>query len=74
MEDSVSSQPTPETAADFEAAVEECLVEIRRLNEQMQGDRNDIEKLKTETLALKAESQRLKAETRAALARLGAEV
>jgi hypothetical protein len=67
MEGSVSPPPTPETAADYEAAIEGCLVEIRRLNEQMRNDRDEIERLKTETLALKAENQRLKTETRASL-------
>ena len=74
MGDSVSSQPTPETAADQEAAMEGYLAEIRRLIAQMQNDRGEIERLKAETLALKAENQRLKAETRASLARLGADV
>jgi predicted RNase H-like nuclease (RuvC/YqgF family) len=74
MKDSVSSHPTLETPADYEAAIEECLAEIRRLNEQMQNDRRDIERLKAETHALKTETQKLKAETRASLTRLGAEV
>ena len=74
MADSVSSQPTLKSAAEYEAAVEECLSEIRRLNEQMEKDRGEIDKLKAETDALKVENQKLKAETRASLARLGAEV
>lgn len=65
MENLVSSPPSLQTAAEYEAAVEQLLAEIRRLNEQMQDDRLDIERLRIET-------QMLKVETRAVLARIGA--
>lgn len=53
------SQPAPQTAVDYEAAVERCLVEMRNLNEQMQQDRREIDELKVETQALKRETRAL---------------
>jgi hypothetical protein len=55
----VSAQPLPQTAADYEAAVEQLLAEVKRLNQHMQSDRTDIERLKTETRTLKAETRAL---------------
>lgn len=34
MDDTVSTQPRLETAADYEAAIEQSLAEMQRLNEQ----------------------------------------
>jgi cell division protein FtsB len=70
MADLASSPTAPETAAEYEAALDQMLAEMRLLNEQMQKDRVDIDRLKAETHALKAESATLEAETRAILARL----
>jgi uncharacterized protein (DUF3084 family) len=67
MADIVSSQPKLESPAEYEAAIEECLQEIRRLNEQMRTDQAAIDRLKAET-------QQLKAETRAILASIKAMV
>ena len=67
MNDVVSSQSLPQTAADYEAAVEQLLAEMKRLNQQMQNDRTDTERLKDET-------QTLKAETRALLLSMGAKL
>ena len=65
MDSVLSSQPVPKSAADYEAAVEQLLAEMKRLNQQMQSDRTDIERLKAETRTLKAE-------TRARLLSMGA--
>lgn len=62
--DDAMVQATPQNAADYEAAIERCLVEMSRLNEQMQQDRTEIERLKGET-------QLLKQETRALLSNMG---
>ena len=72
MEETVSPQLPLETPADYEAAIAGYLAEMRHLNELMQRDRADIERLRGETDALKVETQRLKSETRAILAGLGA--
>jgi hypothetical protein len=67
MAEIVSTQPKLETQADYEAAIEQCLQEIRELNEQMRSDQAAIDRLKAET-------QQLKAETRAILESLKAMV
>ena len=59
MDNVVSAQPLPQNAADYEAAVEQLLAEVKRLNQHMQSDRTDIERLKTETRTLKAETRAL---------------
>jgi peptidoglycan hydrolase CwlO-like protein len=53
---------TPQTEAEFEAALAQIFAEIQRLNEQMRRDQADIDCLRAEATAYKAESQRLKAE------------
>jgi uncharacterized small protein (DUF1192 family) len=67
MDNLVSRQSAPRTATDYEAAIEQMLAEMKRLNEQMATDRAEIERLRVET-------QRLKAETRAVLETLGVAV
>jgi type II secretory pathway component PulM len=59
MNEKVLSQPTLETDADYEAAIEQYLAEMRRLNEQMNNDRSDIERLKAETETLKTQTRAL---------------
>ena len=62
----------PQTEADFEALFAHQIAEMRFLNERMQRDREQIDRLKAETDALKVEGMRLKAETQAVLTRLKA--
>jgi hypothetical protein len=50
--------PPLQTAADYEAAIEECLAEMQRLREKIDRDQADIDRLKVETRAILA---RLKA-------------
>ena len=59
MNEKVFSQPTLEKDADYEAAIEQYLAEMRRLNEQMNNDRSDIERLKAETETLKIQTRAL---------------
>ncbi len=67
MDNLVSVQPTPQAATDYEAMIEQLLNEMTHLNEQMLPDRADINRLKTETGALRAE-------TRALLSGMGAQL
>jgi hypothetical protein len=67
MEETVSSPPTPQTAAEYEAAIETLLAEMRRLNQRMRDDQAVIDRLK-------AEAETLKRQTRAMLADMGAAV
>jgi peptidoglycan hydrolase CwlO-like protein len=67
MDDLMSLQPAPRTAAEYEAAIEQMLTEMQRLNQQMQKDQADIDRLSAEIAALKAE-------TRVLLASMGAPV
>jgi hypothetical protein len=61
MSDSVSasSQVLPDGQAEYEAALEQVMAEVNRLNELMLQDRADIERLKTEAWQLKAETRAL---------------
>ena len=64
MDEKLLSQPMLKTAADYQAAIEQLLTEMKRLNEQMDADRREIDRLKAET-------ETLRAETRSILATLG---
>jgi hypothetical protein len=55
----------PPTEAEYESILNQIVVEINLLNQQMQRDRAEIERLKVD-------SARLEAETRSILARLQA--
>ena len=61
------TQPAPRTDAEYEAAVEELLAEMRQINERMQDNQAAIERLR-------AESDVIRTETRAILASLGAKL
>lgn len=65
MENIVSSSPEPQTEAESQAIIAQLFAEMYRLNEKMRQDQIEIERLKSET-------QYLKAETRTILDRLGA--
>ena len=71
MDNLISSQPAPQTAADYEAAVDAQIKEMKSLNSQMHTDRAEINRLEAETESLKAEAHRLKRETRKLLASMG---
>ena len=62
--DELLPMPSPQSTAEYEAAIDRLLEEMRRLNQQMGGDRAEIDRLKAET-------RELKAETRAVLASFG---
>ncbi len=49
MENVLSSLPEPKTEADYEAALEVLLGEMRSNEEKMSRDRAEIERLKEET-------------------------
>jgi hypothetical protein len=55
MEDQAREQPMLETAADYQAAVDRCLEQMRRLRTQMEQEQAVIERLKSETRAILAE-------------------
>lgn len=57
-------QSAPQTAAEYEQAVEQILAEARRLSERARQDQADIERLR-------AQSAPLRAEIRALLAGMG---
>ena len=59
MNESISLQSAPDTAASYEASIEQHLIEMQLLNEQMQSDRLEIDRLKIETCALKDQTRSL---------------
>ncbi len=67
MNDVISSPPAPQTAADYEAELEEMWMEIERLNALIKSDQADIDRLKAESDAIRAETEIIKARTQARL-------
>jgi len=63
MSDRTTFPTAPQKNADYEAVLAQIFSEINLLNERMQQDRHEIDRLK-------AESAHLEAETRAILIRL----
>lgn len=58
MDETALPQPALQTAADYEAAIEQCLAQMKRVQDQIDKDQADIDRLKAETRAMLA---RLKA-------------
>ena len=54
MEDTIVTEVSPRTRADYKAAIEQCLIVMQRLHEQMERDEEDIDRLRAETKALLA--------------------
>jgi uncharacterized coiled-coil DUF342 family protein len=59
-----AAEPTPEEAAELEAAIARMIAEMDELRSIMAQDQAEIERLKAETEQIKAETELLKAETR----------
>jgi hypothetical protein len=57
MENTIATDVSLKTRSDYEAAIEQCLSEMRRLHEQMARDQEDIDRLRVETTALLAALQ-----------------
>ena len=51
MSKDITLEPTAEEAAQIEAASKELLAEIKRANDQMASDQQEIDRLKTQTRA-----------------------
>ena len=54
MSKDITLEPTAEEAAQIEAASKELLAEIKRANNQMTSDQQEIDRLKAETRAILA--------------------
>ena len=54
MSKDITLEPTAEEAAQIEAASKELLAEIKRANDQMASDQQEIDRLKAETRAILA--------------------
>lgn len=54
MADTITTEVSLKTPADYEAAIDQCLAEMQRLHEQMERDQEDIDRLRAETKALLA--------------------
>lgn len=54
MSKDITIEPTAEEAAQIEAASKELLAEIKRANDQMASDQQEIDRLKTQTRAILA--------------------
>jgi hypothetical protein len=52
MDDQTLGQPVLTTPADYEAAIDRCLAQMRRLREKMDRDQAEIDRLKAETRAI----------------------
>jgi hypothetical protein len=54
MENTIATEVSLKTRADYQAAIEQCLTEMQRLHEKMARDQEDIDRLRAETKALLA--------------------
>ena len=52
MKNTIATEVSLKTRADYKAAIEQCLAEMQRLHEQMARDQEDIDRLQVETKAL----------------------
>ena len=57
MENTIATEVSLKTRADYQAAIEQYLTEMQRLHEQMERDQEDIDRLRAETKALLAALQ-----------------
>ena len=55
MENTITTEISLKTSADYEAAIGQCLAEMQHLHAQMESDQEDIDRLRTETKVLLAE-------------------
>lgn len=55
MKNTIATEVSLKTRADYKAAIEQCLAEMQRLHEQMERDQEDIDRLRAETKTLLAE-------------------
>lgn len=62
------------TNADYEARAAQLLIEMNHLEEQMDKDRAESERLKAETQVIKAETEIIKTRTTATLSQLAQQV
>jgi hypothetical protein len=67
MDDSVSSQPAPRTAAEYRAAIARLFSEMQRLSHQMHVDQAEIDRLRVESEDVKAEARTIARRTNARL-------
>lgn len=70
--DNVFSQLAPKTTAEYKALIDALLAEMERLDDRMALDRAEIDRLKAETAAIKAEGQAIADRTQARLEALQA--
>jgi hypothetical protein len=70
MSDSILTKPKRKTAAEYEAEADQLLAEMRWLEEKMDRDRVEIDRLRNETRQLKVESDVIAANTAATLTRI----
>jgi predicted RNase H-like nuclease (RuvC/YqgF family) len=63
MTSRTAAEPTPEEAAELEAAITRMIAEMDELRTIMEQDQAEIERLKVETEQIKADTERIKAET-----------
>jgi hypothetical protein len=67
MEERITLSREPRTAAEYRAAVDALIAEMKRMNERSEETWAEIERLKAETEAIKAENEVTKASLQARL-------
>lgn len=70
MNETVLTKPKPKTTAEYKAAFAHLIAEMNRVDERMDKDRAESERLKAETEIIKAETEIIKARASANLSRL----
>lgn len=67
MEERITLSREPRTAAEYRAAVDAMIGEMKRMNERMDQNRVEIDRLREETKAIKADAEVIKARAQARL-------
>jgi predicted nucleic acid-binding Zn-ribbon protein len=72
MEERIAPSPAPKTAAQYRMAVDNLLAELQQMNEQSEKTWVEIEQLKAESAAIRAETEKIMTRIDARLAEIEA--
>jgi len=67
MAGQITSPPSPRTAAEYRAAIDDLLAEMKRMNEQSDRNWTEIEQLKAESAVIRAQTDKIIAQIDAKL-------
>jgi hypothetical protein len=68
MEEPMAAPPVPRTAAEYRAAIDVMIAELRRMHARMDANGEEFDRLRQETCHIQAETEEIKARVRCGLA------